>query len=59
MRRDREAAEPARATEPRAVQMSMKVSEGDTMDLITTSVLLHATETEPWIRLHYFDEEVG
>ena len=59
IRKDREAAEPARTTEPRAVQMSMKASEGDTMDLMTTSVLLHATETETWTKLRYFDEEVS
>ena len=59
LRRDREAAEPTKGSEPRAIQMSMKSSEADTMDMMTTSMVLHATESEPWTKLEYFDEDVN
>ena len=58
-RRDREAAEPSRHIEPRAVQMSFKPTGDDAQRTGTTDALLKAAQEETWIRLKHHDESVG
>ncbi|EON61080.1 hypothetical protein W97_00291 [Coniosporium apollinis CBS 100218] len=56
-RREREAAEPPRDTQPRAVQMSVKQNDTDGPTGITTKDYLQAAQQEPWTKLRYHDED--
>lgn len=58
-RREREAAEPPRDTQPRAVQMSVKQNDTDSPTGITTKDYLQAAQQEPWTKLRYHDEDVS
>ncbi|KAI9686280.1 MAG: hypothetical protein M1822_003936 [Bathelium mastoideum] len=55
-RREREAADPPRQTEPRAVQMSFKPTGDDAQHVGTTDALLKAAQEETWTRLKHHDE---
>lgn len=55
-RREREAAEGARANEPRAVQMTIKNEDSDSMQ---SKEFLARAQEEKWTKLRYYDEEVG
>jgi len=57
-RREREANEPPRIIEPRAVQMQMKPADGENMDAGSTKDLLQAAQDESWTKLQFHDEEV-
>ncbi|KAK7703505.1 hypothetical protein SLS57_010944 [Botryosphaeria dothidea] len=53
-RREREAAEGARANEPRAVQMTIKNDDGDSAQ---SKEFLFRAQEEKWTKLRYYDEE--
>lgn len=57
-RREREAAEPTRQTEPRAVQMSFKPTGDDAQHIGTTDAFLKAAQEESWTKLRHYDESV-
>ncbi|KAI9821741.1 MAG: hypothetical protein M1827_002322 [Pycnora praestabilis] len=55
----RDATNPARHTEARAVQMTVKSSDGDDIDMGETSKTLRAAQEEKWTTLKYMDEDVS
>ncbi|KAL9088959.1 MAG: hypothetical protein Q9165_006016 [Trypethelium subeluteriae] len=55
-RREREAGEPPRHVEPRAVQMSFKPTGDDAHQIGTTDTLLKAAQEEKWMTLKHHDE---
>ncbi|KAF2754569.1 hypothetical protein EJ05DRAFT_514031 [Pseudovirgaria hyperparasitica] len=57
--RRREAAENAKAAEPRSVQMSIKSFDGDNVDMASTKEYLRKAKEDTWTRLKYHDEEHG
>ncbi|OCL07692.1 hypothetical protein AOQ84DRAFT_440046 [Glonium stellatum] len=56
-RREREAAEPPRTTEPRAVQLQIKSADGENVDMTSTKNFLRVAQEEPWTKLRYHDED--
>jgi hypothetical protein len=58
-RREREAAEPPRTTEPRAVQLQIKSADGENVDMTSTKNFLRIAQEEPWTKLRYHDEDVS
>ena len=54
----REAENPAPESEARAVNMTVKSSEDDELDMSVMAKSLKAIQAEPWQRLQYVDEEV-
>ncbi|KAI9836628.1 MAG: hypothetical protein M1819_001262 [Sarea resinae] len=56
-RSQRDAANPPRTTEARLVQMTVKSSDGDDIDMGETSRLLRAALEESWQKMTYYDED--
>ncbi|KAI9683588.1 MAG: Cleavage polyadenylation factor subunit clp1 [Trizodia sp. TS-e1964] len=51
------ASDQARSAEPRAVQMTVKSSEGEEIDMTQTAKVLRSAQEEDWIRLKYQDRD--
>ncbi|KAF2141909.1 uncharacterized protein K452DRAFT_326929 [Aplosporella prunicola CBS 121167] len=56
-RREREANEPPRVGEPRAVQMTIKNDYGDAADAAQSKEFLFRAQEEKWTKLRYYDED--
>jgi DNA-directed RNA polymerase-3 subunit RPC5 len=57
-RLEKEAADPSRATGPRAVQIQLKSVESENKDMASTKQLLKTAADEKWTKLRYHDEDV-
>lgn len=58
LRAQRDAANPPRQQETRAVQMTVKSADGDDMDVAETATTLKAAQEESWTRLEFIDTNV-
>lgn len=55
----RDAENPPAETEARAVNMTVKASESEELDMSQTAKILRARQEEKWARLQYKDENVS
>lgn len=58
-RAQRESDNPPAESEARAVNMTVKASESEELDMSQTAKILRARQEEKWTRLEYKDENVG
>ncbi|OCK77711.1 hypothetical protein K432DRAFT_427797 [Lepidopterella palustris CBS 459.81] len=56
-RRERDAADAPKASEPRAVQMQVKSADGENVEQDSTKKFLRAAHEEKWTKLRYHDED--
>ena len=58
-RRATASAEPARTTEPRAIQMTVRSADDDTLDANSVGRFFQAAQAEPWTKLNYHNSSVS
>lgn len=58
-KREKEAADPTKATEPRAVQMQIKRGNAENPQTASTKNFLRHAYEEKWTKLRYYDEDVS